>query len=114
MNGCFFVFFGSFDNPNPSVLFLFYIPFPLSSFMAILSREPVTALVAFKLGQAKPLQFLWGNRTYQVKTVDLTYSEWKGRTKIHYFSVHDGTNSFRLSYFSDTLQWFVETEELLL
>ncbi len=82
--------------------------------MAILSREPVTALVAFKMGRAKPVQFLWGNRTYQVKTVDLTYSEWKGRSKIHYFSVHDGTNSFRLSYVSDTLQWFVETEELLL
>lgn len=82
--------------------------------MSIIAREPIEVLAMFKAGRAKPLQFKWGMRTYLVKTIDLAFSERKGRDKLSYFSVHDGANTFRLAYSAEGQQWYIETEETLL
>lgn len=81
--------------------------------MSIVSREPVQVLVIFRDGQAKPVQFRRGRHSYPISSIDLTYSERKGIEKLYYFSVSDGTNSFRLSYSSESMRWFLETEEYM-
>ncbi len=82
--------------------------------MSVLSRDPVEVLALFRGGQLKPVQFRLHGRTYVVKTVDLAFSERKGRDKLLYFCVHDGTNTFRLAYSTDGSQWYMETEDALL
>ena len=82
--------------------------------MSIINREPIEVLALFKAGQTRPMQFKLGGRTYPVKTIDLTFSERKGRDKLSYFSVNDGTNGFRLAYSNENQQWYVETEETMM
>lgn len=82
--------------------------------MSITAREPIEVLALFKANKLRPLQFTWGKRTYIIKTIDLVFSERKGRDKITYYAVHDGTNSFRLAYSTEAQHWDIETEETLL
>lgn len=79
----------------------------------ITSREPIRVLAAFDHGRIKPLQFRWGTRTYHIKSIELTYSERKGREQIHYFGVSDGVNAFRLAYAPISHEWFVEQEAVI-
>jgi hypothetical protein len=82
--------------------------------MSIIAREPIEVLAMFKAGQIKPRQFRWGMRTYDVRRIDLAFSERKGRDKLSYFSIYDGTNTFRLAYSTEAQQWYIETEDTLL
>ena len=79
----------------------------------VISREPIRVLAAFDQGRIKPLQFRWGTTTYHIKTIELTYAERKGREKLLYFGVSDGVNVFRLAYASDSQEWFVEQEAVM-
>ncbi len=83
-------------------------------FYMITSREPLRVLAAFDKGRVKPLQFRWGTVTYHIKTIELTYSERKGREKLLYFGVSDGVNAFRLAYSTESQEWFLEQEAVML
>lgn len=52
--------------------------------------------------------------TYHIKTIELTYSERKGRETLLYFGVSDGVNAFRLAYASESQEWFLEQEAVML
>jgi hypothetical protein len=80
----------------------------------ITERTPIRVLAAFDKGRVKPLQFRWGTMTYHIKTIELTYSERKGRETLLYFGVSDGVNAFRLAYASESQEWFLEQEAVML
>ena len=78
-------------------------------------NEPIEVIAKFVLlrqgfgGQAGnktiPVKFLWQGREILVKKVNLAYSRWEGRIKLHYFAVSDEANYFKLQLNSETLQW---------
>jgi hypothetical protein len=73
-------------------------------------NQTVQVAALFKAGQAIPLKFMWNGREYPVRTVNLSYTQYEGRSKIYYFAVSDETNYFKLRFNSDDLGWtLVET-----
>lgn len=73
-------------------------------------NESVQVAVVFKNGNATPLKFLWKGREYPVQSVNLSYTQFEGRSKIYYFAVSDQANYFKLRFDSSDLNWtLVET-----
>jgi hypothetical protein len=73
-------------------------------------NQTIQVAVLFKNGQAIPLKFMWHGREYSVRTVNLSYSQFEGRSKIYYFAVSDNSNYFKLRFNSQDLGWtLVET-----
>jgi len=68
-------------------------------------NEPVEVGVLFKQGKTLPLKFFWHGREYLIKTVNLSYSSWEGRTKFYYFAVSDSVNYFKLKFDTQNLNW---------
>ncbi len=76
-------------------------------------QEPVDVLVAFRGQTPEPMMFKWGNRHYQIQKVTLMHAERQGREKVYYFSVSDGTNAYRLAFYTESLSWQMEQAEML-
>jgi hypothetical protein len=73
-------------------------------------NQIIQVAALFKGGQAIPLKFMWNGREYPVRTVNLSYTKYEGRSKIYYFAVSDNSNYFKLRFNSDDLGWtLVET-----
>ncbi|HEV8600978.1 MAG TPA: hypothetical protein VGQ87_00025 [Patescibacteria group bacterium] len=68
-------------------------------------NEPVEVGVLFKQGKTLPVKFFWQGREYLIKTVNLSYSAWEGRTKFYYFAVSDSVNYFKLKFDTQNLNW---------
>lgn len=73
-------------------------------------NQIIQVAALFKGGQAIPLKFMWNGREYPVRTVNLSYTQYEGRSKIYYFAVSDDSNYFKLRFNSNDLGWtLVET-----
>jgi len=70
-------------------------------------NEPVEMVGIFVRGTLKPYKFSWGGRTVLVKSINLAWSAWEGRSKLYYFSVSDDFNHFKLCFNSGNLTWVV-------
>lgn len=68
-------------------------------------NQPVEVVTIFKETGALPWKFLWQGKEYLVKKINLTYSSWEGRHKMHYFAVSDNSNYFKLKFNTDNLRW---------
>jgi hypothetical protein len=78
-----------------------------------IEREPVEVIVAVLRGGMRPLRFRKGGRVYLVRMVHLVHHERRGREHWLYFSVSDGTNSYRLAHAAEAAAWYLETEPQL-
>lgn len=67
--------------------------------------EPVDVLASFSGGHIRPRAFLWRNRRYNVEKVNLAYSAKDGRDPVHFFSVSDGVNAYKLAFRPREMTW---------
>lgn len=70
--------------------------------------DSVDVLVSFTKNQTVPHLVRWGGRQYQIKKVNLVHSIRQGQAKIHFFSVSDGVNYFKLGFNTEILKWWIE------
>jgi len=52
-----------------------------------------------------PVWFMWKGTKYSVKEITYYWQDRKGREPLHYFSVCDGDNLFKLCFNGYTLNW---------
>lgn len=74
-----------------------------------IEREPVEVIVAFLRSGMRPLRFRKGGRVYSVRMIHLVHHERRGREQWLYFSVSDGTNTYRLAHATEAAAWYLET-----
>ncbi|OGE73775.1 MAG: hypothetical protein A3C49_01065 [Candidatus Doudnabacteria bacterium RIFCSPHIGHO2_02_FULL_42_25] len=68
-------------------------------------NEPIEVIVKFGENQTLPLKFLWHGREIPIKKINLSWSNFEGRSKYYFFAVSDNTNYFKLQFNSDNLSW---------
>lgn len=75
-------------------------------------NEPIQVLVDFRPSAHRlkptvvvPRAFLWRNRRYLIKLLNLVHYEKQGATTLYYFSVSTETNTYKLSFNNSTLEW---------
>lgn len=70
-------------------------------------NEPIEVSARFEKGKLIPVSFIWQNREYEVQKVNLSWSQYEGRSKIYYFAVSDSVNYFKLRFDSEKLSWIL-------
>lgn len=70
--------------------------------------QPVEVEAVFLRNKVIPRSFSWQGVIYRIKTLSLKHHAYVGREKMHYFSVSDGVNFFRLRLSGDSLLWYLE------
>lgn len=70
-------------------------------------NEPVQVAAIFKNGNLQPVKFLWKGREFLVRVVNLSYSQYEGRSKVYYFAVSDNNNYFKLRFNTDDFNWML-------
>jgi len=70
--------------------------------------EQVEVSVLFKKNQVLPIALKWSNRIYKIKKFNLSHQIFDGNTRIHYFSVSDDCNFFKLAFNTKSLKWNLE------
>jgi hypothetical protein len=58
--------------------------------------------------KARPIAFVWDNKRYEVKKINLVYQRRQGDVHEILFAVSDEANSFVLSYNPVSLEWRLE------
>ena len=76
---------------------------------AKMEREPIEVIAAYMQTGMRPLRFRKGGRVYVVRAVHLVHHERQGREKWTYYSVSDGTGTYRLAHASEAAAWYLET-----
>lgn len=76
---------------------------------AQIEREPIEVVVAFLRNGMRPLRFRKAGRVYPIQMIHLIHREHRGREQWLYFSVSDGTNTYRLAHATDSAAWYLET-----
>lgn len=71
-------------------------------------NEIVEVITVFKKSKAWPRILKWNNRIYKIKNINMVHQVNDGRTLIHYFSVSDNLNFFKLAFNTSNLQWKLE------
>lgn len=71
-------------------------------------NEPIEVEAVFLRDRVVPRSFAWQGVIYHIKNIGLKHHVLLGREKIHYFSVSDGVNFFRLRFSGDSLKWQLE------
>jgi len=71
-------------------------------------NEPISVLALFQKGKISPIYFKWGQKKYQVKTINLTHSKNQGSSKIWYFSVTCFQETFLISYNTTNYNWHLD------
>lgn len=71
-------------------------------------NEVVDVIVIFKKNKVFPSAINWNKKIYKIEKVNLVHSVNDGRKIIHYFSVSDSVNSFKLAFDSFELKWNLE------
>lgn len=72
------------------------------------AKHPVDVVVVFKKQKPEPLIMRWNKRYIRIQKVHLIHSERVGREKLYYFSVSDHVNAYRLSFSTESLQWYLD------
>lgn len=70
-------------------------------------QDPINVVVRFDDRRVMPHSFLWGKRQYGIQRVLNVHSTFVGRERLHYFSVANDTEFFRLAFNTETLRWFL-------
>jgi hypothetical protein len=75
-------------------------------------NEPIRVLVDFSSSTVKvrplpviPRAFLWKNRRYLVRSLNLIHHEKQGDATVYYFSISTDTNTYKLVFNNLTLEW---------
>ena len=55
--------------------------------------------------KAAPVWFMWKGTKYSIEEITYYWQDRKGREPLHYFSVTDGDNLFKLCFNGFTLNW---------
>jgi len=77
-------------------------------------HEPIRVAVDFIPANAKtsskviPLAFMWAQKKYVVKKVNLVYKRRQGTRNLWCFAVSDTANSYVLLYDPESLQWTLD------
>jgi ribosomal protein L36 len=70
--------------------------------------EVVEVLTIFKKNVVWPKALKWNGRVYNINKVNMRHQALEGQTLVHYFSVSDSTNFFKLAFNTKNLQWKLE------
>lgn len=70
-------------------------------------HDPVKVWAVFDEHRVMPKVFEWGNQTYKIERLMHVYSTYQGRERVHYFSVTDQGNFFRLALYGENLKWYL-------
>lgn len=76
--------------------------------MLVEVNEPVEVVTVFKKNKVWPALIKWGENKYRIRSVDMIHQIFDGDTRIHYFSVSDAVNSFKLAFNTKNLSWNLE------
>ncbi|MBN1870417.1 MAG: hypothetical protein JW847_07590 [Candidatus Omnitrophica bacterium] len=68
-------------------------------------EEPVDVAVIFKEGKVFPQSFFHKGRKYPVKEVTYHWAEARGAEVLHYYSVTDGANLYKIYFNTKHLYW---------
>jgi hypothetical protein len=68
-------------------------------------NESIEVVAIFKQGKVEPVKFLWQDKEYRIKKINLMYSRFEGRTKYYFFAVSDDANYFKLQFDTGGLNW---------
>lgn len=71
-------------------------------------NEQVEVLAVFKKGLVFPKLLRWNGRVYKVEELNMRHQAHDGKALIHYFSVSDKTNNFKLAFNTQSLNWTLE------
>ncbi len=71
-------------------------------------NEPVEVLAVFKKDMVYPNLIRWNNKVYKIKKLNMVHHVLNGDAMIHYFSVSDNFNFFKLAFNSKNLKWTLE------
>jgi len=66
---------------------------------------PVEVFVHFSKGRLVPVSFSLNENKYTVQRINYSWSERRGRSVIHFFSVSDTSDTYQLSFNSETFAW---------
>lgn len=69
--------------------------------------ERAEVLARFSRTKILPMKFLIGTAMHRVSAVHYAWSERKGKATVYFFSVSDGTDTYRLSFDTETMSWLV-------
>ncbi|MEK7651795.1 MAG: hypothetical protein AAB351_01115 [Patescibacteria group bacterium] len=70
--------------------------------------ELVDVVVVFKKNLVWPKLLKWNGRVYKIKSINMRHQANDGSSLIHYFSVSDDSNFFKLAFNTKSLQWKLE------
>ncbi len=70
--------------------------------------ELVDVVVVFKKNLVWPKLLKWNGRVYRIKNINMRHQTNDGSALIHYFSVSDDLNFFKLAFNTKSLQWRLE------
>lgn len=73
--------------------------------------ESIQVLASFKDRLINPLAFVWNNRKYVIRKVNLIHRARKGRDMLYFFSVSDDANYFKLRFDTGDMSWELEEAE---
>lgn len=71
-------------------------------------NEIVEVMTIFKKNLVWPKALKWNGRVYNINKVNMRHQTMEGQTLIHYFSVSDSTNFFKLAFNTKNLTWKLE------
>jgi len=70
--------------------------------------ESIEVIATFGEKGLFPRVIKTGQHVYKILTVNLVHAIKDGAVRIYFFSVSDGTNSWKLGFNTETLKWWVE------
>ena len=76
--------------------------------MLIEVNEPVEVVAIFRKNKVLLAMIKWNNRIYKIKKVNMAHQIFEGNTRMHYFSVSDQINFFKLAFNTKSLKWTLE------
>ena len=71
-------------------------------------REPIRVVAAFAGGQAEPVSFQWGDRTYKVSALNARWTDRSGEGYSLHYSVQVGEETYYLHFDSAQVQWWLD------
>ena len=70
--------------------------------------EPICVLAEFSGGQARPVEFQWGGRTYPVSAVNARWVDRGGEACALCYSVQVGQETYYIRFSSTEVQWWLD------
>ena len=68
-------------------------------------EEKIDVAVVFKKGKTIPKSFVWKSRRYDVKEVTYHWEERRGADTLHFYTVTDNTNLYKICLNTRHLNW---------